>query len=463
MIRFFTALILISVQLLYMSSSKAQSAMRYTLDQAIEIALENNRLLAAQRFSLEASDWNVKKAYSGYLPQVNINQRLTRVDNISVRNANFAIEGLKSFPGFEDVDIPPLLFKDTYATLFSVNQPLYTGGQLSTNLEMAKISEESERLTLKDNEAETILNMKRAYFDYARNLEFIHVQSQSLELAQRNLSNARAKNELGLRPRSDILRWEAEVASEESSLVEMENAAAAAGMNMANIMGIDLDEDFDIDLPSDEEFRRWRENLEIFSAGERNELLQRLYETARSNNPGRGNIELQRSLSESAVGLARSGFLPQISFAYQYAWQPNDTPALDGFKSWDASVNFSYSLFNGFGDYSEVRRAQADLKQVEYREQDFDRSLRVSIFTAFNNIRTALARITLAEKNLLQAEDNMSLVRSRYDLGIASNIDLIDAQVLEASSRVNLVSARYDLLLDGAELERLTGKQLSDY
>jgi len=439
----------------------AQQPRRVTLDQAVMTALEYNRTVAAARQQVEASDWGVRKAYTEYLPKVSINQRLTRVDDFSVRQANFAIDGLKSMPGMEDIDIPPFLFKDTHATSIAVTQPVYTGGLLSSGLESAKITQENDRLSVRESEAEIVLQATRAYLDLARNIEFTRVREESLELARENLKNVTAKNELGLRPRSDILRWEAQVATEESNLIETENAVSIARINLANVMGIDLDESIAIEPVTGSELQQRIMKYAVMTGSEPAENVQKLCRDAVNNNPGRKMISLQKSLTETTVKTVRSGFFPQLSLSYNYSWQPNDTPGLDGFKKWDISLNMSYSLFKGFGDVADLQKARAEVKQIEIQEQDYDRGLRVSVFTAYNNIRTSLAKITLYEKNLVQARDNLALVQSRYDLGLASNIDLIDAQVLETTARVNLISSRYDLLIAGAELDRLVGRAVA--
>jgi len=449
-----TALLVLAVS----ASAAARQPQKLTLARAVERALADNRSLAAQRHKLEATGWAVKKAYSDFLPKVSLNQRMTRVDDFSVRNANFAIEGLKSFPGFEDVDIPPLLFKDTYQTSFAVTQPLFTGGQLTRSLEIAKINRESDRLKLREDEAAIELQVTMAYFDYAKSLEFLRVQRESLALAERNLANVRSKNELGLRPKADILRWEAQVASEESRLVELENGTAVARITLANVMGAELSERFEIEIMTGGELENILRKYKSGISGSLDNLLDELYTDALRFNPGRQGVTLSRALSESAVKIARSGFYPQVNFSYNYSWQGNDTPALDGFKSWDASLVLSYSLFNGFGDVASMQKARADLKQSEYLVQDYDRALKVAVFTALNAIRTALSKIELAEKNLIQVTDNRQLVQNRYNLGLASNIDMIDAQVLESTAQGNLITARYDLLIAGAELKRIVGK-----
>lgn len=452
----FTALAALLV-VVFMSAipAAAQQERSISLREAIQTALENNRSLGASRHKLNASEWGVRKAYTEFLPKVTVNQRLTRVDDFSVRQANFAIDGIKSMPGMEDIDIPPFLYKDTHETRLAVTQPIFTGGLLLSGLESAQILKETDEFNKLDSETEIVLQVTQAYLDFARSREFTEVRKGALELAQRNLENVRSKHELGLRPRSDILRWEAQVASDQSSLIEQENSVEIAKLNLLNLMGVSLTENLTVQPVTGAVVQSMAEQYaRISGAGGPQALVQE----AVNNNPGRKAVSLQKDLSRTAVKSARSGFLPQLSLSYNYSWQPNDTPSLDGFKQWDVSLNLSYSIFKGFGDVADMQKARAEVKQLELQEQDYDRNLQVSVISSYNNVRTALAKIDLYEKNLVQASDNLELVRSRFDLGLASNIELIDAQVLETTARVNLISARYDMLIAGAELDRLVGK-----
>ena len=434
----------------------------YSFRQIIKLALENNRSIQAAQYKLDASNWNVKKAYSEFLPKVLLSQRFTRNDDISVRNANFAIEGIKSFPGFEDVDIPPLLFKNTHSTGFTISIPIYNGGRLSSSLEMSKLTKETDRLGVIDTESEVKHQVSIAFFNYVKSRELIQVREKVLLLAQANLDNARAKNELGLRPKSDILRWEAQVASEESGLIEAQNTAEITQIILANLAGLDVLETFDVSGFPENEFIALRMRYAEYADPGRPDFINRFYNQALLNNPGRQIAEMQSVVSQSAEKIARSAFLPDINFSYSYAWQDNDTPELDGFKSWDATIQVSYALFNGLHDVADLQRARAETRQLEKLEEDFERSIFVSLYTALNTIKSSLARINLSEKNLIHANDNLEIIQSRYNLGLSSNIDLIDAQVLESTAQVDLINARFDLLIAGADLERTIGKSLDE-
>lgn len=432
----------------------------YTLKRIISTALLNNRELMSMKEKLIAQDWSVKKAYSNFLPKADITQRLTRVDDISVRNANFSIEGLKSFPGFEDVDIPPFLYKDTYQTTLNLRMPIFNAGENRNELQLAKLNRENEKLNFEDFEDGMIKNVTNDYYNYIKSTDLIKIMEKSFEQSKKTLETIKNKYELGLRPRSDLLRWEAQHSNDESNLLEAQNNSFIAKANLAQTMGIDILSEFNVADVSDTDMSILIGFYNSFLTGSFEKKLNTLYNIALENSHTKKSIGVKKKISQNSINKAKSNFLPKINFAYNYNWQANDTPKLDGFKQWDASINLSYSLFNGFGDTADIQKAKAELKSAELEEQSVDRSLKVLIYSAYKNIQTALSKISLFEKNLVQTEENLSELNNRFELELSSNLELIDAQLLQITAETNLLSSKYDLLIAGAEIDRALGKPL---
>jgi outer membrane protein TolC len=117
-----------------------------------------------------------------------------------------------------------------------------------------------------------------------------------------------------------------------------------------------------------------------------------------------------------------------------------------------------FPVFNGFGDYAQVRQARADLRRAESLAQDVERQWGLRARTAALTVNSAQERIAIARKGIEYAEANLQTVTRRYEAGVASNIDLIDAQTTAYQARALLIHATYDAAIARAELERATGK-----
>ena len=74
------------------------------------------------------------------------------------------------------------------------------------------------------------------------------------------------------------------------------------------------------------------------------------------------------------------------------------------------------------------------------------------------NLKAARTRIEIARKAVEQAEENVRMVQSMYEVGTAANIDFMDAQLAHTSARFRAVNALYDFYIAEAELERALGR-----
>jgi len=177
---------------------KKEKTFLLTMEEAVERSLERNPSLRAAEENRAASRWGVRKAYSNYFPRVNISQSYLQQDKKTIRQANFAIEGVKQMPGFEDVDIPPFMYLHTYGTSFSLTQTIYDGGNLSSQLKIAKANAGLSEYMESDTRAEIIYQVKSTYLQSLKASELIKIRRQSLELTKQNLETARRKQIQGL-------------------------------------------------------------------------------------------------------------------------------------------------------------------------------------------------------------------------------------------------------------------------
>ena len=76
-------------------------------------------------------------------------------------------------------------------------------------------------------------------------------------------------------------------------------------------------------------------------------------------------VRAAMDLQKATVHLAWSGFQPRVNAAYTYSWEQDEDVWPDGDKTWSASVQVSFPVFNSFGDYAEVKKAKADLQKAE--------------------------------------------------------------------------------------------------
>jgi outer membrane protein len=430
-----------------------------TLDKAIEISLTHNQQLMQAHYNREASDYQFKNAISNLLPAVQINQGFSRIDSNTFNTANAAKDAFELAFNLPPGTIPPFVFRDTYSTTISLNQPIYYGGALRAGIDLARSTKRMGEYSLEDVRKNVILETQRAFFNFLKSKEMLALMERSLELAEANLRDTKLKMDQGLRSRSDMLRWEVQVANERSKLIETENNLALSKINLQNVLGVDFSKQYRI-IPISPEYFSWIYNRSTELIGEEQESLLKIAAQAAERHPLTKIASSDVKMKSAQVDVAKSSFKPQVSLNYSYGWRQNDTLALDDYQTWSASLQVSMSIFNGFGNIWNLKKSQRELKASRETKELAKRNVIVQFIAAFYNVKSALARIEVADIALEQAEENLRIVKDRFDLGMASNIELIDAQVTHTTSEINQLNSRYDLLIAVAELERALGHPL---
>lgn len=426
-----------------------------TLEEAVHLALENNPTLAAAKAGQRAARWNVRKSYLNLLPKVDLGQSYVRIDQGAFNRASVfpAIgRGLINFlrvtnpESVEGVD--PNDIRDAYRTMWGTSiqvvQPIYNGGAEWASIRLAEAQEYSEQWTVEATRQDVILETQRAYLNALKAREFAALSEQSLAASKEHLKSARKMFEAGLRSRTEVLRWEVKVATDEANLIDAENRFELAKAMLLDAMGLDQGVEFRLaDLK--EEPRPIKQSVD--------ELIT----LAKRHDPGLRTAEAGVEAQKAGVRLAWAGFQPRINLVYNRAWEQNNTLALDGFSTWTASISVNLPIFHSFSEYANLKQAKETLHKISKLKERYERSLALRVKSAALNAQSAWKRLQVSRKAAEEAEENLRVINNLFEVGMAANIDVLDAQVATTMARANAISARYDYFTARAELERVVG------
>ncbi len=420
------------------------------LEEAQRIALEKNLQLQAARKGAKAASWGVKNAYTQFLPSVNVGLSYVRLDEGTLDRANafydFANDPVTGgfLPDEIKRNIRPGAYRNSYGPSISVTQPIFTGGTLLANVNVAQAQDMTAQANLASTEQQVIYNTQRAYFDVLRAHELLAVAKDQLQTAEEHLHSARKQVEAGLRSKTEILRWEVQKANAESFLARAENGLALARPALNQVLGLELNAEYTV-APVDEV------PVEIPAT------VDEQIATALRKNPGQRVMEANVDLAGAQVQVERSNFTPKVSLAYNYSWEANNTLRLDSYKTWSLGIVAQFPIFNSFRDYTSLQAAQAVKQQTDDLQQDFERGLRLQVLQTSQNLDLARKQLTLTEKAKAQAEENFRVIKHSYEVGLASNLDFLDAQNAQSQARWDQVNARYDYLLAKTALAQAMG------
>lgn len=420
------AVIVLLVAAATSAASAQEGVRRVTLDEAVDVALHNNPALARSRTRVEIAEYDRLDAWGDFLPNVSLGYGYT---NASTARLDPTQQSLT---------------RTSYTLQLGASYEIFGGLRRFSGLDAAGESLEAERADFRRQRYQTMLEVKRAFFDAVARAELVRVERERVQRQEDQLEFVRQQLELGRANRSDLLRSRVDLNNARLALLNAENEARVATFRLAEKMGVR-----ERVAPAEEASLA----VDSLPAGR-----DRLMEMALETGPRVESARAAAEAAESRVESARSSYLPNLTFEGGWAWQ-NDRFPPEG-RSWSIALRGSYPLFNGFQRESQLWSARARADAARAEEVAAELALRTEVDEAFSQVESARAAVSIAEQSVELSREDLRVTRERYRLGLADILDLQSAQIALRQAEVDLVQKRFDHRIGIALLESLVGREL---
>jgi outer membrane protein TolC len=156
--------------------------------------------------------------------------------------------------------------------------------------------------------------------------------------------------------------------------------------------------------------------------------------------------------------VASLGNRPTLKLNLAYGVKNGYIPNLDVLRgNWVAGVRAEVPIFDGGRTDHQQEEARAMVLAEEARQRDIQQQIRSDVEQAVTDVQSAAAKIPISEIQVQQAQEAVSIAKSRYETGTVTNLDLLDAQTAESTARLGNLQALYKLILSKYELQRAIG------
>lgn len=408
-----------------------------TLQDCIALALKQNPDILKAQQQLRRTHGLILEARAPALPQVTASGQYQRVDE----------NAIETFPG------SPTIFKNQqqpWSAQVEVSQLIYSGGRVSAALRAAKLTDKIAALNFQRTVADTILQVRKLFYEILLNKAQVEVRQQSITLLEQQLTDTRHRFDVGAVPRFDLLRAEVELANAKPPLIRAQNNLRLSREALVKLLALDSVEN----RPEFTAVTFVGELTYQHVDWQLGELLQR----ALQNRPELQQAQNEVHVAQQNIRVALAGYKPELSVFANYGWrnttfshQINDK--LDG---WTAGARLTWPLFDGLLTHGKVTQARAQLQQAELDYTDQRRAIELEVRQAYSDYLQAIELLQAQKKTVEQAEESLRLAQVRFRAGTATQLDVLSAQTALTQARSNAVRALYDYNVAIATLERAT-------
>src|SRR5512146_1361357 len=138
------------------TAAEGQTVTRLTLEQAIALGRERSRTLKASSARAEGASARADEASSGLLPSVKFDGSYRRLSDVPP----FAV----SIPFWPTPIVISPTVLNNYTLRGSIQQPIFTGFRLRSNVRAAELLAEAAAFDRKNDEADLVLGITVAYW-----------------------------------------------------------------------------------------------------------------------------------------------------------------------------------------------------------------------------------------------------------------------------------------------------------
>lgn len=404
-----------------------------TLTQAVALARSQTFTVQAGRERLASLRAQQEAVAAALYPQVGL-----RASTSYLQFLGGVAPGVSGGAASATALVPGLGFDTT----LSASQLLFDGGSTASSVAVASDQAAVGQLLLAQVEQEAMTLAATGFFQVLRAESLQAVASDAVGQAQEHLRLGTVRLKSGVGTRAEVLDLKAKLANSQDGWLRASNASTLARLSLANAINAPV-----TDRPLAPSAtpkahtgaagaaveRAWQERPELRAQATRVTIAQQQAEVVRAT--AWPNVTASGRLSQRNLGTFGA-----------YAGVDLGWPVYDA-----ARIGNRVTAFE-----AEAAAEQAQLNQLK---QNVELEVRQALLTRDE----ARARLATAREGLAAAEEAYRIIVRRFELGLASPIELTDGHNTLLQARQNQVQATYDLSIAEVRLARAIGEDLAAY
>ncbi|MEP6936699.1 MAG: TolC family protein [Chthoniobacterales bacterium] len=433
----------------------------FTLDQAILTALQQNPDILRARQEIERTKGVYLEFRAGALPRVDAKGTFQDTDPRLNRFTGDGGTGRTTGTGLgggigtgTSVSLGGGAER-RYSLQLQATQVVFAGGRIVSQIRSADFQRDSSYFAFRNEVDQIISTVRQQFYLVLLDRALIGVQEESVKLLQSQLQDQQNRFEAGTVPRFNVLQAQVALSNQYPQLIAARNNFRIAQLQLAKTLGLDYD-------PA----RGGGPPIEI--VGElrfepRGMPLTSAIEIAKQNRPF---LKQQKAnvLSNSAqVGVARSGFFPQLSAtgAYDFSSSPLTDNIHDVRSGYIVGGTGSWAIWDWGETYGRLKQAQAALEQSKIGLDDAGRQVELEVQQAFSNLQQGRELVQSQSKNVEQAAEALRLASARLGAGAGTQLEVLDARVQLTTAQSTQLQALYTYNAALAEFDRVTATEIT--
>jgi len=408
-------------------------------EQCVNIALSDNPTLRVSGIEIQRADYSKKETLASLFPQIDFSGAYQRAIDLQTIRMNMGGQSQALKMGSDN----------TWNFGFTASMPLIAP-QLWKSVTLSDIQILSSMEQARASRLDMVDQVNKAFYA-------LLLARESKAVIQRNYENAKFTASVyekqfaaGAATEYDVLRSSVQVTNVEPDLLQADIAIRQAQLQLRLLLGLPED----VEVTTDDTLENYRRDMYAY-------ILQTT--GAPRQNSSLRQLEISQRQAEESVALQKRAWIPTLGASFNYNWNAmnngNAFKNVEFFPYSTVGLQVSVPIFSGGSKYYALKKAEAQVKELEFQKQNLLNALDMQINLSMDNINRQVAQINSSLKGMQQAEKAYQIMQKSFEIGAATYLDLRDSELADTSARLAYYQSIYNFLISTSELDLLLGKE----
>lgn len=419
--------VLLSIFVLFGSISAAAESL--SLQQALQIALQNNQQIKAGQSVEEAAKSELDSAKGKYFP------RLDLIATYIHMQEDIAL----------DARIPPLpplhmvLQKQDFGVAaLALTQPLYTGGKITANERAKKENYLMAQSDSENTKSKVLADLVGEYFQVKLAGRNRDVRQNSLDALKEHQRISDSLLKQGQLSQAMKMKVDVAVLEAEADLLKATREEGLAKKVLANSLNRP---DISFDLTTD---------LQMPTIAP----MEKFVEKASTSNNSIRQLEHKKILLEQKHKAEMANDLPTV--AVTGAYQVNRDLA-EVIPDWYVGVLLTMNVFEGFSGRNSLKAISQEKVALNSMEGHAKNLVQIGVEKQYSDVLSAKEQYEAYQKSESLAAEVVRLNTASYKNGFARATDVLDSELVLTATKLKMQKALYDYNTSYVQLLHLSG------
>ncbi len=404
-------------------------AKRWSLNDCIGYALEQNVDIRKAGLNTDRSQLNAQQAVNNRLPSVNssVRQNFSWSKSFTASTGNW-----NSYEGAGNTSVA-----------MNGSLLLYNGNQLNNRIRQATLDLEGSRYYDQSVRESVSLNILDAFLQVLYATENVKNSQKQMEATTQELALAQERLDLSAISTSDYLQIKSQLAAEKLTLANAENQLTMAKVSLMQLMELPVVPDFEVVAP----------NLSsLLTNGEIPQSTE-VYRQALAVKPQVKNAELNTEAARVDIELAQADLLPTLSLDAGLSTGYTNTLPGAAFTNQltnkitpTAGVTLSIPVFQKKQAKTNISLAQISVADAELSEINTKNQLRKAVEQACTDLAAARSEYAASLDQYQAQSESNQVATEKYELGLLNSVDFLFEKTNLIQSESQLLQSKYALI-----------------